>query len=117
MFPPFNSTTPSGELQGLDLDAIKESASTLECDIVARDWDSQIPSLLLGKFDVVLTMGPNEQRRKVIDFSDPYVITPNTFLVAADGPLAKLPHTGEHLSSDTEEGQKAIAEIKDVMKV
>ncbi len=117
-FPPFNSTAANGELQGLDLDVIKEvcKRAALECQIVAQDWDSQIPSLLAGKFDVVLTMGPNEERRKAIDFSDPYVITPNTFLVAADGPLAKLPHTGEHLSTDTEEGKKAVAEIKDALK-
>lgn len=117
-FPPFNSTTPSGELQGLDLDVIKEvcKRAELECNIVAQDWDSQIPSLLAGKFDAVLTMGPNEERRKVIDFSDPYVITPNTFLVAADGPLTKLPHTGENLNTDTEEGKKAIADIKDALK-
>ncbi|MBD9389295.1 transporter substrate-binding domain-containing protein [Agrobacterium sp. AGB01] len=117
-FPPFNSTTASGELQGLDLDVIKEvcKRAQLECNIVAQDWDSQIPSLLAGKFDAVLTMGPNEERRKVIDFSDPYVITPNTFLVAADGPLTKLPHTGEHLNTDTDEGKKAIAEIKDALK-
>ncbi|WP_428412648.1 transporter substrate-binding domain-containing protein [Pararhizobium sp.] len=116
-FPPFNSTSASGELQGLDLDVINEvcKRAALECDIVAQDWDSQIPSLLSGKFDVVLTMGPNEERRKAIDFSNPYVITPNTFLVAADGPLAKLPHSGEHLSTDTEEGQKALAEIKEAL--
>lgn len=117
-FPPFNSTAANGELKGLDLDVINEvcKRAQLECTIVAQDWDSQIPSLLSGKFDVVLTMGPNEERRKVIDFSDPYVITPNTFLVAADGPLKKLPHTGEHLNTDTEQGRKAIAEIKEVLK-
>ncbi|WP_265975287.1 transporter substrate-binding domain-containing protein [Brucella intermedia] len=117
-FPPFNLTSPGGELQGLDLDVIKEvcKRAELECIIVAQDWDSQIPSLLAGKFDVVLTMGPNPERRKVIDFSDPYVITPNTFLVPADGPLANLPHTGESLSTDTEEGKKAIADLKEVLK-
>ena len=117
-FPPFNSTTASGELQGLDLDVIKDvcKRAELDCTIVAQDWDSQIPSLVSGKFDVVLTMGPNEERRKVIDFSNPYVITPNTFLVAADGPLTKLPHTGEQFSTDTEEGQKALAEIKEALK-
>jgi len=117
-FPPFNLTSPGGELQGLDLDVIKEvcKRAKLECNIVAQDWDSQIPSLLAGKFDVVLTMGPNPERRKVIDFSDPYVITPNTFLVPADGPLANLPHTGESLSTDTEEGKKAIADLKEALK-
>lgn len=117
-FPPFNATTSDGKLEGLDLDIIKDvcKRAKLECNIVAQDWDSQIPSLLAGKFDVVLTMGPNPERRKVIDFSDPYVVTPNTFLVAADGPLAKLPHTGEKLSTDTEEGKKAVADLKDALK-
>jgi len=117
-FPPFNLTTPGGELQGLDLDVIKEvcKRAELECKIVAQDWDSQIPSLLAGKFDIVLTMGPNPERRKIIDFSEPYVITPNTFLVPADGSLANLPHTGESLSTDTEEGQKAVAELKQALK-
>ncbi|MFK3666714.1 transporter substrate-binding domain-containing protein [Ochrobactrum teleogrylli] len=117
-FPPFNLTSPGGELQGLDLDVMKEvcKRAKLECNIVAQDWDSQIPSLLAGKFDVVLTMGPNPERRKVIDFSDPYVITPNTFLVPADGPLANLPHTGESLSTDTDEGKKAIADLKEALK-
>lgn len=117
-FPPFNSTTASGELEGLDLDVIKEvcKRAELDCKIVAQDWDSQIPSLLAGKFDVVLTMGPNPERRKVIDFSDPYVITPNTFLVGADSPIADLPHTGESLSTDTEEGKKAVADLKQALK-
>lgn len=117
-FPPFNATTPNGQLEGLDLDVINEvcKRAQLDCTIVAQDWDSQIPSLVAGKFDVVLTMGPNPERRKTIDFSDPYVITPNTFLVAADGPLAKLPHDGENLSTDTEEGKKALAELKDAVK-
>ncbi|WP_114217248.1 transporter substrate-binding domain-containing protein [Ochrobactrum sp. 3-3] len=117
-FPPFNLTSPGGELQGLDLDVIKEvcKRAELDCKIVAQDWDSQIPSLLAGKFDVVLTMGPNPERRKTIDFSVPYVITPNTFLVPSDGPLAHLPHTGESLSTDTEEGKKAIADLKEALK-
>jgi octopine/nopaline transport system substrate-binding protein len=117
-FPPFNLTTPGGDLQGLDLDVIKEvcKRANLECNIIAQDWDSQIPSLLAGKFDVVLTMGPNPERRKVIDFSDPYVITPNTFLVPAADPLANLPHKGENFSVDTDEGKKVVGELKEALK-
>lgn len=117
-FPPFNSTTPTGDLEGLDLDVIKDvcKRAQLDCKIVAQDWDSQIPSLLAGKFDVVLTMGPNPERRKVIDFSDPYVITPNTFLVGADSPIVNLPHTGESLSTDTPEGKQAVADLKEALK-
>ena len=116
-FPPFNATTPSGELEGLDLDVINEvcKRAALECTIVAQDWDSQIPSLVAGKFDVVLTMGPNAKRREVIDFSDPYVVTPNSFLVDAAGPLAELPYTGERFAVDTPEGQKVVAELKELL--
>ena len=42
--------------------------AALECDIVAQDWDSQIPSLLSGKFDVVSDHGPrtkNAERRSI----------------------------------------------------
>lgn len=117
-FPPFNATTSNGELEGFDLDVAKEvcARAKLECNIVAQDWDSQIPSLVAGKFDAVLTMGPNPKRREVIDFTDPYAITPNTFLVSADGPLANLPHTGEHLSVDTDEGKQALKDLKDALK-
>ncbi|MDR0807545.1 MAG: transporter substrate-binding domain-containing protein [Gemmobacter sp.] len=117
-FPPFNATTASGEVEGLDIDVIKEvcKRAELECAIVAQDWDSQIPSLVAGKFDVVLTMGPNPKRREVIDFSDPYVITPNSFLVDPNGPLADLPHTGVNVSVDTPEGQQVLADVKEVLK-
>ena len=117
-FHPYNATTASGDLEGLDLDIINEvcKRAALECTIVAQDWDSQIPSLVAGKFDVVLTMGPNAKRREVIDFTTPYVITPNTFLVDAAGPLADLPYTGEQFSTDTEEGKKVLAEVKEVLK-
>lgn len=117
-FPPFNATNSDGTLVGLDLDIMKEvcKRAALDCNIVAQDWDSQIPSLLAGKFDIILTAGPNPERRKVIDFTNPYVITPNTFMVPADGPLAELPHTGERFSTDTEEGKKVIADLQAALK-
>lgn len=117
-FPPYNLTTPTGELDGLDIDIIKEvcKRASLECKIVAEEWDNQIPSLLANKFDIVLTMGPNPERRKVIDFSDPYVITPNTFLVQASGDLTALPHSGESFSVDNEDGKKALANVKAALK-
>lgn len=117
-FPPFNSTKANGELVGLDLDVMKEvcKRAKLECNITAQDWDSLTPSLVAGKFDIMLTAGPTEERRKVIDFTNPYVITPNTFLVASDSPLVNLPHTGKSFSVDSEEGKQAIADLKEALK-
>lgn len=117
-FPPFNLMTPDGKLDGYDLDVAKEvcKRANLKCTFVAQDWDSQIPSLLANKFDAVLTMGPNPKRREVIDFTDPYAITPNTFLVAKDGPLANLPHTGEHISVDDPGSKAVLDEIRTKLK-
>lgn len=117
-FPPFNATKPNGELEGFDLDVAHEvcKRAKIECKIVAQDWDSQIPSLVAGKFDAVLTMGPNPKRRKVIDFTTPYAITPNTFLVSATGRYAKLPHQGERLSVDDAKGKAAVEDLKTALK-
>lgn len=117
-FPPSNATTPGGELEGLDLDVMREVCmrARLECDIVAQNWDSQIPALIAGKFDVILTVGPNPERRKVIDFTDPYVITPNTFLVRADGHFVDLPHADENLSIDTATGVEAVGNLRQALE-
>ncbi|MGO4570883.1 transporter substrate-binding domain-containing protein [Microvirga sp. 2TAF3] len=117
-FPPFNLTTPDGKLDGFDMDVAKEvcKRANLKCTFVAQDWDSQIPSLLANKFDAVLTMGPNPKRREVIDFTDPYAITPNTFLVAKDGPLAKLPHTGENISVNDASSKPVLEELRAKLK-
>ncbi|SEQ95882.1 amino acid ABC transporter substrate-binding protein, PAAT family [Faunimonas pinastri] len=117
-FPPFNGMTATGQVEGYDIDVAHEVCrrATLDCKIVAQDWDSQIPSLLAGKFDAVLTMGPNPKRREVIDFSDPYAVTPNSFLVDASGPLANLPHTGERVNVDQPEGKKVLEELQKALK-
>ena len=64
-FPPYNSTTTDGKVIGYDIDIANEvcKRADLKCQIVAQDWDSQVPGLLAGKFDAVLTMGPNPKRR------------------------------------------------------
>ncbi len=99
-FPPFNLMTPQGKVAGYDVDVANGvcKRAHVTCTLVAREWDSQLPSLLNGQFDTVLTMGPNARRRQVIDFSIPYAQTSNSFLVLKSGPLANLPDTGQKLS-------------------
>jgi lysine-arginine-ornithine-binding protein len=110
-FPPFNLMTPDGKVAGYDVDVANEvcKRANIKCDLVARDWDSQLPSLLNGQFDTVLTMGPNERRRQVIDFSIPYAQTSNSFLVTKSAALASFPDTGVALSvNDSTKAQPVI---------
>src|SRR4028119_582681 len=108
-FPPYNSTTPDGKVIGYDIDIADEvcKRANLKCQVVVQDWDSQVPSLLAGKFDAVLTMGPNPKRREVMDFTVPYAQTSNTFGVLKSGPLANLPNSGQQLSVNDPDGTAA----------
>ena len=107
-----------GKLSGYDIDVANEVCrrANLKCNLIAQDWDSQIPSLIAGKFDAVLTMGPNPKRREVIEFTVPYAQTSNTFGVLKSGPLAKLPNTGEALSVDEPAGRSAIEALTAALK-
>ncbi|WP_414475726.1 transporter substrate-binding domain-containing protein [Microvirga sp. M2] len=117
-FPPFNLISADGTLDGFDMDVAKEvcKRASLKCTFVAQDWDSQIPALLASKFDAVLTMGPNPKRREVIDFTTPYAITPNTFLVEKSGPLANLPGAGKDISVNDGSSKEVLDAIRAKLK-
>ena len=117
-FPPYNTMSSDGKLSGYDIDIANEvcKRAKLKCNLIAQDWDSQIPGLLAGKFDAVLTMGPNPKRREVIDFTVPYAQTSNTFGVLKSGPLANLPNNGQQLSVNDPDGKAALEALKAALK-
>ena len=98
-FPPWNATTSDGKLVGLDIDLIGDLCrrAELTCNLSAGDWASLIPSLNAGKYDVVLSVGINDTRRKVVDFTAPYAQGAATSLVSKDGNVKDLPMTGQRL--------------------
>lgn len=118
-FPPWNALDSKGQLSGLDVDLIKNlcERAKLECALHAGDWNAMIPSLNAGKFDVVMTLGINEKRKQVVDFTVPYASGVATFIVAKDGPLAQLPMSGERLNLNNKEiADPVMAEIGDQLK-
>ena len=117
-FPPYNTMSSDGKLSGYDIDIANEvcKRAKLKCNLIGQAWDSQIPSLLAGKFDAVLTMGPNPKRREVIDFTVPYAQTSNTFGVLKSGPLANLPNNGQQLSVNDPDGKAALEGLKAALK-
>jgi lysine-arginine-ornithine-binding protein len=117
-FPPYNTMSSDGKLSGYDIDIANEvcKRAKLKCNLIAQDWDNQIPGLLAGKFDAVLTMGPNPKRREVIDFTVPYAQTSNTFGVLKSGPLANLPNNGQQLSVNDPDGKTALEALKAALK-
>ncbi|WP_417804380.1 transporter substrate-binding domain-containing protein [Thalassospira lucentensis] len=120
-YPPWNYTKADGTLAGYEIELIDEICGRLkvECTVVAQDWNGIIPGLTAGKYDAIIaSMGATDERREVVDFSDPYARAPNGFLVASDGPLANLPFSGQpfSLGGDSAELEVALAELSPLLQ-
>jgi octopine/nopaline transport system substrate-binding protein len=104
-FPPWNALDSKGQLTGFDVDLIKDvcARAKVECELLTGEWTSLIPGLNAGKFDLIMTLGINEKRKQVVDFTVPYASGVATFLIAKDGPVAELPMTGERLNLNDKE--------------
>lgn len=78
-YPPFESKSPSGDLQGFDIDVGNAICKKLNvrCVWVENDFDGLIPALQARKFDVVNSaMNITEKRKQIIDFTPPIYIVP-----------------------------------------
>ncbi len=118
-FPPWNMMGPDAKLAGYDVDIINDLCrrAKVECELISGDWASMIPGLNAGKFDLVMTLGINEARRKVVDFTVPYGSGVATFLILKNGPVKPLPMTGERLNlNDKAKADPVMATIRQALK-
>lgn len=74
-YPPYNFLNDGGQVDGFERelgDRICELAK-LNCEWVTNDWDSIIPNLQSGNYDVIMAgMSITDERKSVIDFSEAY---------------------------------------------
>ena len=84
---PYNFLDDAGEVDGFEADLIDEVCrrANLECTWVITPWDGIIDSLIAKKFDVIAAgMSINEERDRVIDFTQPYLPpTPSVYVALA----------------------------------
>ncbi len=86
-YPPFASVDASGTWTGWEIEIMEAvcKAAELECVITPTAWDGIIPALTAGQIDAIMnSMSINEERLRVIDFSNKYYNTPSV-IVAAKG--------------------------------
>lgn len=97
-FPPWNTLDAQGKLAGFDIDLINDlcKRAKVECELISGPWNGMIPSLNAGKYDLIMTVGINEKRKQVIDFTVPYASGVASFLVAKAAP--DMPMSGERLN-------------------
>lgn len=86
-FPPFGYVDASGKNLGFDVDVAHRFAKALlgdedKVDFVAVTSGNRIPFLQSGKIDIIIaTVTVTDERRQVVEFSDPYFLSGSLLLV------------------------------------
>ena len=83
-YPPFNERAPpSGKITGWEIDLGMAMCAKMnrKCEFVAQEWDGMIPGLLSHRFDGIFSsMTITAERKRKIDFTDPYYKTTAQFV-------------------------------------
>ena len=90
-FPPYEMTTDSGELEGIDVDTAEAIAEKLglELQIDDMDFDAALLSVQQGKADIVMAgVTVTDERKAVMDFSDSYATGIQSIIVPNDSDIA-----------------------------
>ncbi len=119
-YAPWNFTTADGKLDGLEVELANDLCARMKvtCEIVSQDWDGLIPSLTVGKFDVIMaSMFITPKRLETIDFTQPYAVDPSGFAVAKDSDLGKLGVSTEKFKLEDEAASiAAIDKLKPLLQ-
>ena len=87
----FKETAQGGEqVIGFDVDIVKEIGKRLgrPITIIETDFGAIIPSLQAGRADMAVSeLAPSEERKKSVDFSNPYYVNASAFLVPESSSL------------------------------
>jgi polar amino acid transport system substrate-binding protein len=92
-YPPFETVDKNGNPTGVSVDLAKALAEELKrpVEIVNMSFDGLIPALKTGSIDLIISsLTVNEDRKKSIDFSIPYVKTGLAMLVSKDSKVSGL---------------------------
>lgn len=78
-YPPFESKSPTGQLQGFDIDVGNAVCAKMgvKCEWVENAFDGLIPALQARKFDAINSaMNITGKRKQTIDFTPPIYVVP-----------------------------------------
>ncbi|MGN0984492.1 MAG: transporter substrate-binding domain-containing protein [Gemmiger sp.] len=99
-FPPYEMTTDAGDFEGIDVEiagAIAEKLG-LELQIDDMDFDAALLAAQNGKSDMVMAgVTVNEDRKKVMDFSDTYATGVQVIIVPEGSEIASADDLAGHL--------------------
>ncbi|MBM3546102.1 MAG: transporter substrate-binding domain-containing protein [Alphaproteobacteria bacterium] len=118
-YAPWNFVNSQGKLEGFELELGAElcKRAKFDCEFVAQDWDGIIPSLQAKKYDAIMAgMNITPRRLETINFTTAYAAGAHGFMVLKSSPLAKMPGGEYNLTKDLAAAEKAINELKPMLK-
>lgn len=77
----------TGQIVGFDIDVVKAICAKINCtaEFVTTGWDGIFAALDQGSFDLVASgVSITEERMKVMDFTEPYIINGQAILVRVE---------------------------------
>lgn len=87
-YEPWNFINDDGEIDGFERELGDElcARAELTCEWVTNDWDSIIPNLVSGNYDVIIAgMSITDERDEVIDFTQAYTPPdPSSYMALSD---------------------------------
>ena len=92
-YPPFEMTDANGTPTGVGVDMAHALGDYLHRPITIENmpFEGLIPALKTGRIDLIISsMTATDERRKSIDFSDPYLSTGLSILVKKNGPIQSI---------------------------
>lgn len=86
--PPMESIDPaSGAVVGFDVDVVNAICAKINCkaEFITTGWDGIFAALQEGQFDLVASgVSITDERKAVMDFSDPYIVNGQAILVKVE---------------------------------
>ncbi len=87
-YPPLETVDEAtGEIVGFDVDLVDAVCERINCvpQFVTTAWDGIFAALVQGEFDMVVSgVSITEERDKIVDFSDPYLIVNQAIMVRTE---------------------------------
>ncbi|KQX42316.1 transporter substrate-binding domain-containing protein [Ensifer adhaerens] len=115
--PPMESIDPAtGQVVGFDVDVVNAVCAKINCqaEFITTGWDGIFAALDQGSFDLVASgVSITEERKKAMDFSDPYIVNSQAVLMRADDQgitLDAFKDAGRKLSAQANTTDAQVAE-------
>ena len=116
-YPPMETVDETtGEIVGFDVDVMNAICERINCTakFITTAWDGIFATLAQGEFDMVVSgVSITEERDKIVDFSDPYLVVSQAILMQAEDEgmtIDNMKEPGRKLASQTGTTNAQLAE-------